>query len=427
MLLRRALVIGTLLAGCTFSDVATANGRLPNTTFFRINPYDTQQWLVGATFGLVLSQDGGNSFQWLCEQAANGPTGFAGADPVALWWGPNRLALAVYDTVLTTQDGGCTWAAAHDLANLSITDLAGHPTDPNTWFVGTLDLNTAMGKIFKTTDAGATYTALSLALPNIGWQSVRVATADGQRMVAVGWQTSSFVGPYLALSTDAGATWRNTLITGGPDGVSGPQVTVSPADPNVLLVAITPVGSGASATLLMRVAADTGAGTVVATLADGYRGAAFAANGQTAWVATPTRLLRSTDGGASFTPLAAPIANACVDLEGSTLYACGNDMADAFALASSSNDGTTWSPKYSLASTAAPLSCPAGSPAQTICPALWPNTATAIHARLPTPASVASPAKPAAKKQGCSCNGAGAGAAWVLALGAALARRYQRS
>src|ERR687888_242328 len=68
----RALLAGTLLAFVLAGAGATAsraNGRLPALVNVRFQPNSSDTIIVAATFGLLISRDGGQSFRWVCEMA----------------------------------------------------------------------------------------------------------------------------------------------------------------------------------------------------------------------------------------------------------------------------------------------------------------------------------------------------------------------
>ena len=61
---------GTLVAAlaCLTTAAAHANGRIPGATGLALHPTDERQLLLGLSYGLALSRDGGGSWTWMCEQ-----------------------------------------------------------------------------------------------------------------------------------------------------------------------------------------------------------------------------------------------------------------------------------------------------------------------------------------------------------------------
>ncbi len=116
-----------------------------------------------------------------------------------------------------------------------IANMALHPTDPNTIYVAA-----AGGGVWKTTDGGATWASLfdnQLILP-VG--AVAVAPSAPNRVYAgsgCGDESSyfqNFPGFGLAISSDAGATWRQSRTS---PGNKFSELMVDPDNPDVILAA----------------------------------------------------------------------------------------------------------------------------------------------------------------------------------------------
>ena len=114
-----------------------------------------------------------------------------------------------------------------------VTDVVVDTTHPNTIFVAS-----AGGGVWKSTDAGATYTP---AWPNDYPQAIGSLArgSDGTLWAGTGEANASgggitYVGDGVYKSTDDGVTWTNVGL--GNAGMIG-RIAVDPADPNVVLVA----------------------------------------------------------------------------------------------------------------------------------------------------------------------------------------------
>lgn len=107
----------------------------------------------------------------------------------------------------------------------------------NTWFIGT-----AGGGIWKTTDAGATWTDKSGNMSHLAITSIAQAQSNPSVMYATTGETpfggAGINGGGVFKSTDGGDTW-NRLTSTVPrvtDFLHATRVIVSPTDPNVVLV-----------------------------------------------------------------------------------------------------------------------------------------------------------------------------------------------
>ncbi len=114
-----------------------------------------------------------------------------------------------------------------------VSDIALDPTDPQTFYVG---LGT--GGVMKTTDGGATFSAIFTGQPVASIGAVAVAPSDSS-VVWVGTgeandRNSSQWGNGVYRSADAGATWTHVGLEGTK---SIARIVVSPTDPKTAYVA----------------------------------------------------------------------------------------------------------------------------------------------------------------------------------------------
>jgi len=136
--------------------------------------------------------------------------------------------------VIDSAGGSWEYAGANNIGG-RVTDVVVDPTQPNTIFVAS-----AGGGVWKSTDAGATYTP---AWPNDYPQAIGSLArgSDGTLWAGTGEANASgggitYVGDGVYKSTDGGATWTNVGL--GNAGMIG-RIAVDPADPSVVLVAAT--------------------------------------------------------------------------------------------------------------------------------------------------------------------------------------------
>src|SRR5438045_2483292 len=91
---------------------ARANGAFPDTSQILIPPDRPRTLLLGTNFGLVLSEDGGGSWRWICEHGAS----TAGA-LYQLAAAPAHRLFTLGERVLGWSDDlGCTWTGLRDEA-----------------------------------------------------------------------------------------------------------------------------------------------------------------------------------------------------------------------------------------------------------------------------------------------------------------------
>ena len=181
-------------------------------------------------------------------------------------------------------------------------------------------ITTGGGQIFISRDGGATFTPSSA--PNAMWISLDM-TPDGSRMVAVAFDGAMF------LSTDTGATW--TRIDQSVNLTQRlPYESVTISDDGARIVAVTLNGpaffSTNANTATPTFTQSTLAGSTAA-FTDAFRAVDSSASGTTVIAASHNGALYiSSDGGATFAPLAVTVG--------------GTAVADGWYRAALSEDGT---------------------------------------------------------------------------------------
>jgi photosystem II stability/assembly factor-like uncharacterized protein len=138
-----------------------------------------------------------------------------------------------------TVNGGITWQALfEDQPNPSIGDIAIAPSNPSIVYVGTGEANNRQSSswgdgVYKTMDAGATWTHLGLKeTHHIGRIVVHPTDPNMVWVAANGdlWGPNKERGVFR--STDGGATWTQTLMIDVDTGVS--DIAIDPQSPNIL-------------------------------------------------------------------------------------------------------------------------------------------------------------------------------------------------
>ncbi len=141
-----------------------------------------------------------------------------------------------------TVNGGITWQALfEDQPNPSIGDIAIAPSNPSIVYVGTGEANNRQSSswgngVYKTMDAGATWTHLGLAeTHHIGRIVVHPTDPNIVYVAANGdlWGPNKERGVFR--STDGGATWAQTLAIDADTGVT--DIAIDSQSPNILYAA----------------------------------------------------------------------------------------------------------------------------------------------------------------------------------------------
>jgi photosystem II stability/assembly factor-like uncharacterized protein len=408
---------------------ALAHAGFPDTTSVTVRRGHPEDIFVGATFGAIISRDSGKSWRWLCPQGL----GYGGWPPESYLWQPNGdLLAATGNALLRSRDGGCSWQA-HDYFSsrgLWPASLVSPASTPSRLWVATSRSGVANG-LYRSDDGGETFTDTPLQSSNGIFTGVQVAPSDTRRIYVSG-QTPE--GPRLSRSDNEGKDWVHLPhpFTEYWRDTSRPYdfivLRVAPNDPDHLWARVTALGwtyileskdGGHSFQSVVRPQGQERDG-----LDEYIIGIEVSADGDTLWVATPTRFFRKRAGEATVL-LTLPTGNACVARQpDNSLLVCGADREHNWVLGRTQDEGETYTPLFALTDIQAPT-CPAGTPVHDRCLSLWPQFAASIGIEVdevdagtidPEPVDAGTepvqdagtePPAPAPKPQGCSCSATG--------------------
>lgn len=314
-----------------------------------------QRLVLATTYGLVLSDDGGVTWRWVCESAF----GVAGS------WAPEYEVTASGAITATTMTGlqvsqdGCVWTAAAGPAG------AGETAAATAYVAGTLWLaSVGQGAVIRRSDDdGRSWTAAA-PLPGVLWiESIAVAPSDAQRVYVSGddYPDAARV-PRVWRSSDRGASWQPLDTSGFTTTATSSfdVLAIDPADPDRLFVKVSRTGAILEERLYRSI--DGGATfTEVLVVNDLVTGVVVRDDG-TVVAATPASgLFRSTDGGATFAPIAGVSLKAtCLAEVDGALHVCADNFNPDFMGLGRSTDGVAWTPIMTMTALAGPLDCPAG-------------------------------------------------------------------
>ncbi len=155
-----------------------------------------------------------------------------------------RSDIAYGDGVYRSGDGGRTWRHAGLTDTRQIGAIVVDPHDPNVAYAAALGHQYGPNEqrgVFKTVDGGATWTKVLYKDDNTGATALAIDPADSKTIYAALWQTrrppwnvyppSNGPGSGIYRSTDAGATWTQ-LTTGLPQKMGRAGLAISAATPS---------------------------------------------------------------------------------------------------------------------------------------------------------------------------------------------------
>lgn len=434
-----------VLAALLFATAtASANGRAPVTNGVFFAPSDPHTIWVRTTFGPLVSHDDGCTFYWVCEQNV----GYAGQfDPKYAIATDGTIFASTFSGLRVSRDGGCNFTTATSEKPM------GDPGRIADIWIDALDIGPSgevwaataeSGKpndIYKSTDNGVTFNPSGMQSPTVWWKSVKVAPSDAMRVYVTGYQVAGTLDDggqmpptaHFVASVDDGVHWTESALSGVAYG-STPLVYVLAVQPDApdraLMVS---VGAAAPAGDLLYRTTDGGTTfTQVLSTSDPIRDVVYrdAMNVVVATIAGGS--FTSSDGGATFAPMASPPQLACLGQNNGKLFGCGANWGPDFKAVAKSADATTWDKVFRFVELQGPLACPAGTAEHDVCAPLWPALQQQFGATGSTcgvaPGDPVPDATPVAKKTGCCDAGEGApiGLGWAFGVGLVVARPRRR-
>jgi MYXO-CTERM domain-containing protein len=378
-------IAAALAAMLLSQSSARANSRYPAATQIVVGRSDPARYAVRTTFGVILSSDGGATWQWLCEDAM-GITS-TNADPTIGFTQAGALISADQgDGLARSTDFGCGWTSssvvAHDKGGF-FDDLVVRPDAPHTALAlnsGHIDGTTDnLTQLFATPDDGATWAPHGVALdPKILADTVEVSPSDPKRIYVSGVRGD---GPArtasLFVSRDDGGTWEEHAVPFDPSLESGVFVSgVDPANADVVYVrtawqGLVPQTPPITKPARLLVTTDAGKNFKVAYSGQGPLFGFALTNGKV-YVGGPQDGLRvASQNDLAFQQTSDAKIQGLM-AQGGALWAASN-LVSGFILGTTTDDGAHWDKKLEkLCDIKGPLACAPGAQAAT-CPAQWPK------------------------------------------------------
>ena len=368
---RSAWAAAFALAGSTG---ARSNGAFPDEFVILFQPNAPSRILLGANFGLVISEDGGATWRYSCEPwivSGSNAAINSGASVSFYNLAADGALLAQAIEVTRSADVACTWPAATGaLDGQLITDTFASPTDPDL-VLATVSIDGG-SYIVASRDGGKTFDATHLYETSDLLSGVEISRSDPDIVYAA--QVSTFgTSSRLVMSAAGGApgTWQSgpDRLIPTPDGTQPRILAVDPADSDKVYVRLL-----RGITDSIAVTSDGGKTyeNPYPLSIDGRLSAFLRAGDGTVYAGTMDGALyvRPPSGG-PFAPRpgSGPKFRCLGQRPGATrIYACGDLLVDGANLFVSDDGARTFNPLMKFTDIQGPLACP---PVQGNCAAHW--------------------------------------------------------
>jgi hypothetical protein len=394
----RIVAAGLVVFGFATPDVAFANGRFPRAQRLTEVNGDPDTLVLSATYGILLTTDGGESWRHLCE------LGFAfsiddidplvevvgdGAMVVQVSRSLNRAAEPFCDFVPTLGGGGSE----------RVVDFALDREDPARLVALRLGRGESGGvenRLLVSEDSGVSFEPMGVALPPEALTfglTFDAAPSDRERLYVSGADAEDR--GVVLRSSDAGESFESAVLPLEPGEY--PYIAgVHPTDPDVIYLRTDAWVADADGVLTANDAllySDDGGQTFREVYRAGAKlfGFALSPDGSHLLIAygDPVEPSRAVDAGAfgiyraevgehEFSKIyAGPVS--CLSWTQSSLYACTSQVERGFALGVAESaefeldDAEPFAPLLDLTRVAGPIECPACS-TSAVCAATWSET-----------------------------------------------------
>ncbi len=439
-----ALAVAVILA----PGLAAAHGRPPLLGYIVSSPADPRVLYARGTWGLAVSRDGGARWRWLCAAAMG--VDARSEDPTLRAMSDGSLLAGTFGGLLRSEDGACSWDAPEPaLEGRYVVTLAvgGGAVYAIAAEPGQRDV------LYRSLDAGLTWAPHGDGFGEVLVGSLVAAPSNPQRLYGAGQIPPRAAGEprraFLVVSDDGGLTFTPRELT--PLEAGERELAVWAVDPNNADRVYAQVLHFNGEEAPERVVRSDDAGLSWSTvLRAPYLGGLLARADGSVLVGSRLGGLWRAEDGATFAPLDADVAVACLHDATDTVWMCVDEARSGYALASST-DGRAFAPALRLSDIDELAPCPACTAGAVVCPAWRPDVIydLGLDAALPpgfdpdggtgaprdasTPAECAPDGGPGGPgSTGCGCRSAPRGAGRLpLALGlfaAAMLRfRHTRS
>ncbi len=411
----RLLVAFAALAIAALPLAAQAHSAPPATTNVQARRGSPSELVSGTTFGTLLSQDNGQSWRWICEEAMGS---MARINPLLVWTQNGHLLAGDFYGLGLSRDRGCSWTELATFQLIGVSDLQLHPTLASVVLATTSSYSAqtnSLNGVYESTDEGLSFHRTSLMREKTYFSGVRVAPSRPARVYASAWWFQPVEG-WLYRSDDSGATFSEVYRSAVGVGPLTVQA-VSPVDAEVVF-ATAEEGGTPPVYRLLRSANGGASFQEVLRLQNPPRGVELSADGSTVYAVDLSAVYRSLDSGLTFEKLPAPTENACGRVVGDSVYVCGSPFTERWSLARAQDLDAGWTPVLRFQDVKGPIACPEGTAVATQCTPFWPalQERLATYGTAPTDGGTESPdAGTTEPRRGCGC-GETPGSAPVLLL-----------
>lgn len=315
--------------------------------------------VVGTTYGMIVSHDGGANWLWVCE------AGFGVTDS----WAPEYeltaqgLMTATTGAGLFVSSDGCTWTPAAGSAGTDVASATAVGGDGRLWLAS----GSGQAYVQFSSDGGGSWTRAAGFATDVLWiESVAVAPSDAQRVYVTGSVFEDDVRQVRMWRTDdGGQTWASLEVGGlGATASSELQVAaIAPGDPQRLYLRVTNAGGDLDTQEALFHSLDGGdTWSEVLRVDDLIPGVVIRGDGSVRVATRVGGIHAAPDAQTALAPVDGQrLTISCLaELPGGELWVCADNFQNERMGLGRSSDGVTWTTIMTMVDLAGPIACAAG-------------------------------------------------------------------
>ena len=386
------------LALLQIARAASANGRYPFAQQLVVGPKESNRLWLRTTYGVVTSDDGGASWDWICESGV----GYGGQqDAMVAATADGKVFVASEEGLFVTTDNGCGWSRNPDIGGDYVRDIAAESDGRHVLALVLVPKDTTYDLVvFRSDGEGDHFSTVgpALAQGSIG-ETIDSAPSDSRRIYVTSAPLYS-VAPdggaapdraVLFRSSNGGETWQERPIPGASRANRAFIAAVHPTKPDVVYIRVQATRSDGKAESFLLYTDDAGdsfkeifrgpADLLGFSLsADGSEvliglGDPFDSTGVRTVDTAALGIYRAAESDFSFTRRLSGHVG-CLTRSSAGLFVCGNTSRAGFILGLSTDAGETASPVLELGHVRGPLRC---GRTQQICQPEWPQSCALVN------------------------------------------------
>lgn len=384
---------------------ASAHGRQPSLGQVAFDPADPAHLVVRGTWAFLTTHDEGASFQWTCATAIDFDRTIE--DPRVAVMASGRVLASTFDGLSRSDPSGCSYDLATDPAvdGLLVIDVENDPFDPHGAWIATSPGDRA-NTIVHTSDEGETFELRGTFPRGTLLERVVPAPSDPMRVYASGVVLATATEPrraYVWRSSDGGRTFDATEI---------PLIDVDRTDygeRNVHVLGVDPTSADIVYARTVRRITDMMEERLLRSEDGGVSFTEVARMPEITGLATDDAghvwtgswyggFYRSSDRGLTFDTVDSALRIRCLSYRPGELWICTDDVVGTFALGRSDDLGDTVVPLWHFEDATNDVGCPMCTEVGLVCPSYWPDVQFDLGL---ASAPDALPADPDASAAGC--------------------------